>query len=304
MRRIPLPRHGVALLRSLTLITLHGVVCAVAAAQCRPPKNSNEAKLLAFYGMPIVFSADPTSVAAPTSAPTLRLSMEGAYVPSPPASIQRADNCYTGHVENTSLAKFFGRPRLSVTFANGLGAEVSYLPPVKIADAKPDLFSAAAWLTRSVTGDIHMTGRVNMTRGSVHGPITCPKSGLQQTDAQAPCYGTNESDDEFRPDMYGGELIASFVPSSTTARFGVQAGVGVNLLRPRFAVDFSDLLGGRDRTRIEVNLTRVTGLLGATMRLTQRCQVATQGYTSFGDGATVRAYLGCALLSRHDHDRR
>lgn len=275
----------------------HVAAPRVATAQCRPPKNSNEAKLLAFYGMPIVLSADPTSV---TSNGALHLSMEGAYVPNAPASIQRTENCYTGHVEHTSLAKFFGRPRLALTFANGLGAEVSYLPPVKIADAKPDLFSAAAWLTRPLTSVVQMTARLHMTRGNVHGAITCPKDGLQQSDPATPCYGTDPSDDEFRPDMYGGELVASMTPSSS--RFTAQAGLGMNFLRPRFAVDFSDLLGGRDRTRIEVNLTRMTGLLGAAWRVTNRCQVATQGYASFGDGATVRAYLGCDLLSRHSRD--
>jgi hypothetical protein len=249
--------------------------------------------------MPIVLSADPTSV---TSTGTLHLSMEGAYVPNAPASIQRTENCYTGHVENTSLAKFFGRPRLALTFANGFGAEVSYLPPVKIADATPNLFGAAAWLTRPLMDAVQMTARLHVTRGTVHGPITCPESGLEQSDPAAPCYGTDPSDDEFRPDMYGGELVASMTPSNS--RFTAQAGLGVNLLRPRFTVDFTDLLGGRDRTRIEVNLTRMTGLLGATWRFTNRCQAATQGYASFGDGATVRAYLGCDLLSRRGPDRR
>ena len=75
-----------------------------ALAQCRPPRNSNEARLLAFYSVPIVFSADAASLALPPGA--LRLSAEGAFVPTPSATLQHTDYCYTGRAENTSLTRF------------------------------------------------------------------------------------------------------------------------------------------------------------------------------------------------------
>jgi hypothetical protein len=96
--------------------------------------------------------------------------------------------------------------------------------------------------------------------------------------------------------MYGAELLAAIAPWGQTARVHLHAGLGVNFLQPRFQVDFLDLLGGHDRTKIAVNLTRMTGVAGATLRVSNRCQLATQGFASFSDGATIRGLVGCALL--------
>ena len=74
------------------------------AAECRVPKNSNEAKLLAFYSAPISFS--------PASAPehgepwTVRLGAEGGPIPDPDSAIQRSGACFTKKSESTGLAPF------------------------------------------------------------------------------------------------------------------------------------------------------------------------------------------------------
>ncbi len=280
------------ILRAVLLGALTCLGASQAFSQCRPPRGSNEARLLAFYSVPLVFSADPASLSLQPGA--VRLSGEAAYVPRASAALQHTDYCYTGKAENTGLTSFFGRPRLAVGLPGGFGLEVSYVPPITVADATPDLGSAAFWFTRSVSSALQLTARVHGTVGTVKGPITCPRSALQQTDPATPCYGTSPSTDEFQPDMAGAELIASTNPA-TSARFRFSAGVGVDQLYPRFKVGFTDLLGGTDHTRIAVNLTRITALAGATVLLSHRCDASAQAFTSFSDATTLRATIGCLL---------
>jgi hypothetical protein len=281
---------------SIIVVMVYGALASFTAstawAQCRPPHNSNEAKLLAFYSVPIVFSADPASLSLPSGA--IRLSVEGALVPAASAELQQTDYCYTGRAENTSLTRFFGRPRLAIGLPGGFGAEVSYLPSITVASATPNLGSGAIWLTRAVSSGMLLTGRLHGTVGTVKGPITCPENALQQDDSEAPCYGTAPSTDQFSPNMAGAELIASTNPASGQ-RLRFSAGIGANRLYPRFKVGFSDLSGGTDHTRIAVDLTRITGLAGATYILPHGCDVSAQAFNSFTDATTVRATLGCLL---------
>jgi hypothetical protein len=274
------------------MLGMLGITAQSATAQCLPPRDSHEAKLLAFYSVPIVFSADIPALSLPAG--SVRIAAEGAFVPTASSSLQQTDYCYTGRAENTSLTSFFGRPRVAVGLPDGFGFEVSYLPPITVQSATPNLASAAIWLTRPVSSKFLLTARLHGTTGLVKGPITCPKSALQQQDSEAPCYGTSESKDEFRPDMAGLELIASSNPA-TAGRVRFSAGLGVNQLYPRFKVGFSDLLGGTDHTRIEVNLTRITALAGATVSLSKRCDASAQVFSSPADATTVRATLGCLL---------
>jgi hypothetical protein len=264
-----------------------------ALGQCRPPHDSHEARLLAFYSVPIVFSTDPGTIGLPAGA--IRLSGEGVYVPTPSAELQQTSDCYAGKPDHTNLTPFFGRLRLAIGLPHGFGAEVSYLPPITFADATPNLGWAALWFSHAVSENVDVTVRANMTTGVVHGPITCPQNALQQQDPTAPCYGTAVSRDAFRPDMFGGEFLASMSPGGRTSRLKLSAGVGANALRPRFQVDFTNLGGATDRTAILVNLSRVTGFAAATLRVSSRCDVSTQGFASFGDVATIRGIVGCAL---------
>lgn len=280
-------RHLPAAAAVLVAATL---VPAGLAAQCRPPSGSHEARLLAFYSVPIAFAPDVAAVSGPAG--SVRLALEGALVPTASASLQHTEFCYTGRAEHTGLTPLFGRPRLSAVLPGGVGVEVSYLPPVTVASATPDLASAAAWITRPAAAGILLTVRAHATRGTVRGPITCPAPALQQGDPSAPCYGTRPSSDTFRPDMFGADIVA-------TRRVGVRArlgaGLGLVALRPRFRVGFADLLGGTDRTSIAVNLRRATAMLSASLAVTPRCDVAGQAYAFVGDAVTARVFAGCRI---------
>jgi len=267
--------------------------CAVAqsafAAECRVPKNSNEAKLLAFYSAPISFS--PASAPEHAEPWTIRLGAEGGLIPDPDTAIQRSGACFTKKSENTGLSPVFGRPRLTLTLPAGFAIEASYLPPIKIHDAEPNLGSAAiSWSRRlrmaSTGNSTAIMFRVHGTAGHVRGPITCPERALQLTDVTRPCFGTKPSLDTFKPTMAGIEGILS--TAAWSGRLAFYAGGGENFLRPRFQVGFTDGMGNVDSTLIVVDLNRITMFGGVTMEVTNALDLSVQAYDVRQDGITFR----------------
>src|SRR6059058_3229604 len=117
-----------------------------ARGQCKVSSESNEGKLLAFYTAPIVFSmAGAPEVLPPAS---LRIGLEGEYIPKPDPAIEQTGACFTQKSEHTSLSPVFGRPRITVGGPFGFAFEAAYLPPVTIANATPNLFSFAVSQSR------------------------------------------------------------------------------------------------------------------------------------------------------------
>lgn len=259
------------------------------AAECRVPRNSNEARLLAFYSAPISFS--------PASAPehalpwTLRIGAEGGPIPDPDSAIQTSGACFTKKSENTGLSPYFGRPRLTLTLPGGFAVEASYLPPVKIHDAEPNLGSAAlSWVKRlrmaSTGNSTDIMLRIHGTTGQVKGAITCPSKALQMTNVTRPCFGTRPSLDTFKPTMAGIEAILS--TAAWDGRLAFYAGGGRSFLRPRFRVGFTDGLGSVDTTLISVNLNRVTMFGGVTAEVSSAFDLSAQAYGVREDGVTFR----------------
>src|SRR4051812_3728854 len=206
-----------------------------ASAQCRVDKSSNEGKLLAFYTAPIVFSmATAPEEMKPAS---IRIGAEGEYIPKPNKAIEQTGVCFTQKSEHTSLSPVFGRPRITVGGPFGFALEAAYLPPVTIAHATPNLFSFAISHSHRFSFGPAATGttlalRLHGTFGNVKGPITCARSSLQQSDPNAPCYGTSPSKDTFHPDMYGGEAAVGFAPGN--GRLSFYGGAGANRIDPHF----------------------------------------------------------------------
>ena len=225
-----------------------------AGAQCRVSANSNEGRLLVFYTAPIVFSmATSPEVMRPAG---IRVGGDGEYVPKPNPAIERTGACFTQKSEQTSISPVFGRPRITIGGPFGLALEASYLPPVTIARATPNLFSFGVSAARQLSGagpvmtPMTLMIRLHGTLGSVKGPITCPRSSLQQISPSSPCYGTNPSKDTFHPDMFGGEIAVGLAPGSRGVSF--YAGAGVNRIDPHFQVGFTDANGNVDTTRVEL----------------------------------------------------
>src|SRR6476469_106859 len=116
-------------------------VAGTAEAQCKVPSSSNEGKLLAFYSVPLVFSA--ATAPETLGAGAVRIGFEGELIPEPNPEIEKTGKCFLQKSEHTSLSRFFGRPRITIGLPGSFAIEASYLPPVKIADAKPNLGSVA-----------------------------------------------------------------------------------------------------------------------------------------------------------------
>ena len=267
-----------------------GVAFPAAQAQCRPGSNSNEAKLLAFYSAPISFSA----LDAPKRSPAWHLELQAEVSPVPTAdpAIEHASECFTASAQQHSrLTRVFARPRVILTLPLGLALEASYIPPIQVGDAHPNLGSAAISETAPLSGfgpfgSSALMLRAHGTIGHVRGPITCAESSLQQTDPEAGCFGDRPSNDTFKPNMYGLEGV--YGVTSRGGRFDFFAGTGVTWLRPRFEVGFTNLDGFVDNTQIEVNLQRWSVLGGATLHLPAFFAITTEVYSVPKDVTTWR----------------
>jgi hypothetical protein len=274
----------------VVIVACAGVAIPAARAQCRPGANSNEAKLLAFYSVPITFSA----LDAPSreSAWHVELQAEVSPVPTADPSIEHASECFAASAKQHSrLTSVFARPRVLLTLPLGLAIEASYIPPIQVGDAKPNLGSAAL----SETVPLHGFGpfgssalmvRADGTLGHVRGPITCAKTSLQQSEPDSACFGSKPSNDTFSPNMFGVEGV--YGVKSRGGRFEFFAGTGMTWLRPRFEVGFTNLDGVTDNTRVEVNLERWSVLGGATLHLPASFALTTEVYSVPKDVTTWR----------------
>src|SRR5256714_2084044 len=280
--------------RGLLLLAVSTLADGSASAQCRVASSSNEGKLLAFYTAPIVFSmATAPEVLPPAS---IRVGGEGEYIPKPDPAIERTGACFTQKSEHTSLSPVFGRPRITVGGPFGFALEAAYLPPVTIARATPNLFSFAISHSHHfdfgpATSGTTLSLRFHGTFGNVKGPITCPRSSLQQSDPAAPCYGTSPSKDTFHPDMLGGEAAVGFAPGS--GGFSWYAGAGANRIDPHFQVGFTDANGNVDQTQVELRepLWRPAGFGGLTAGVRGIFDVGGQIYSVPSD-ATLFCLMG------------
>lgn len=267
---------------------------ATSNAQCRPPANSNEARLLAFYEAPIVFSM--SSAPEKLSAGAVRFGAELIPVPSPDPALQHPNYCYANTTNNTRLAPVFGRPRLTVGLPAGLAAEVSYLPNVTVSAAQASLVSVALTRVEHVPfsgGRLSLAVRIDGTAGQVRGAMTCPQRSLQTSDENTPCYGTQPSRDTYSPNSLG--LEAALAMRIAGDRLAFYAGGGARSLRPHFRAGFTDALANVDHTTVDVDLVRGTAFTGVTAHVRDRVSLSTQLYVVPADVTTLRLAAQYAL---------
>lgn len=279
----------------LMLCLLVGIT-ARAEAQCRPPGNTHEARLLAFYEAPLVFSFAGAPTRVGTGAVTL--GAEAGNVPSPNAEIQRPEYCYQPHSEHTTLAPAFGRPRLTIGLPAGFALEASYLPPVPVGGATPNMASVAVSRPLSLTlgmREVTLALRAHATVGQVRGAITCPASALQTASATAPCYGAQPSRDTFYPSMVGAE--GALATQSPGGRVSLFAGGGISWLRPRFRVGFTDARGNVDATEVAADLRRGSAFGGVTVRAADRLDISAEAYSVPQDVTTLRVAFAYRVRS-------
>lgn len=276
---------------ALALVFAVAAAPSLSAQQCPVSASSNEGKLLAFYTAPIAFA--PLAAPAEIPAGSIRIGGELTYVPSADSMLRESQgNCGFSKSENTNLSHVFPRPRVLVGLGGGLALEVSYLPPITVASATPNLGSAALSWTREVGSSWLLMLRAHGTAGTVSGSITCPASAFQTTSDTLPCFNngsTKPSDDAFHPLMYGGEGAVGWGNSDGTLRGYV--GGGITGLQPSLRVNFTTTRGGQttvDSTNVKTTTSRGVVFAGATARVIDRLWLSAQLYSVPADLTTVR----------------
>ena len=274
---------------TLAIAAAIGVVPSASHAQgCLNLRESSpEAKLLAFYAAPLTFSTATQPVQLRPW--QWQVALEVTPMPSADAA-RRTTQCYSSAKgESTNLASIFPRPRVSLGLPYNLVAELSYLPPLRVKDATANLAGLSlAWVQRAFVfagASVIMQARAHTVLGYVEGPITCNLDALQ-ADPLKPCYGRNESNDRFTPNVSGVEVVGAFDVSD----YAMFAGVGVNSVDPTLQVDFTDRNGFRDRNQVTLKgaLNRMAFMAGGTWRVAPHIDLTGQIYAQAEDVSLVR----------------
>jgi hypothetical protein len=263
------------------------LLAAPLAAQgdCHPGVNSREADLFAHFSVPLAYS--------PGQAPwiyrpgSFQVGVEGTYLPDASDRIATPTTCRPGAgPENVNLLFGFPRPRLAYALADGVLIEASWVPPVRLGDVKPNLFSFA--LSRTVplgsAGGTFM-GRVHGTVGHLNAPITCPESAVKDP-TNTNCFGGTASDDRYSPNIFGVELGLGW--SMSAGRVRPYLGGGYNILHPRFQVNFRDASDVLDDRKVEVNLSRFVVFGGLTVVPAPGLGLSAEAYSAPSDLVTAR----------------
>jgi hypothetical protein len=265
---------------------------AAAQDDCFPAKSSNEARMMARFDVPLAFGP----VAAPARRPgVIAVGLELTYVPNVDPALAIPRECRPSKLrpENTDLIPVLPRPRIALGLPGGFGIEASWIPPVRIAEARAHLASVAVSRVTPINrGAALISLRAHATVGVINGPITCNDEALE--DAASDCYQGTRSDDEFHPNVYGIEAAIGWRLGASLSPY---MGAGYNRLTPRFRVNFTDQFGQTDRRRVSVDLDRGVLFAGATWRATPAFALSGEVYSAPSDAVTARL-AGRVLLGR------
>jgi hypothetical protein len=258
-------------------------------ADCFPAKDSHEAQVFGIYSVPMAFA--PAGAPVPLEAWHVRAGVETSYLPNIDDSTATPTTCRPGKgPENVNFGALLPRPRVSLGLPGGFALEASYIPPVRVKGAKPSILGVALRKTFAL-GGMTVGIRGHATVGVIHAPIVCDDNALN--DPLSECFNGTKSNDEFHPNIFGGD--ASLGWSLGGGRFQPYLGAGFNLLHPRFRVNFTNQFGQVDRRRVEVDLQRAVLFAGASWFPSPRFAISGQIYSAPTDAVTGRVGLSIGL---------
>ena len=258
-----------------------------AQGDCFPPEDSNEAQAFAILAVPFAFS--PANAPAAMSPWSARFSLEVSTVPNIDDETATPTVCRPGKgPENTDFASVLPRPRVHVGLPAALVIEASWVPPIEVNGATPNLLGFALGRSfRLGARGMALGVRLHATAGHIRAPITCDEEALQ--DPVSECFNGTLSDDKYRPNAFGVEASVGWAMGE--GRIQPYVGGGLNLLRPRFRVNFTNQFGQVDNRRVEVDLQRVVVFAGATWFPVPRFGVSGQIYAAPSDAVIGRLAL-------------
>jgi hypothetical protein len=256
---------------------------AVAQGDCFPSDDSNEAQVFAIFGVPLAFGPAEAPAARRPWSPSF--AVETSYIPNIDDETATPTICRPGKgPENTDFATFLPRPRVSMGLPAGLIVEASWVPPISVNEARPNLLGFSLGKTFALGSAMRLGLRVHATTGKIEAPITCDEEALE--DPVSECFQGTESEDEYKPNALGADITGGW--SLQGGKFQPFVGAGVNLLRPRFQVHFVNALGELDNRKVEVDLERLALFAGATWFPSARLGVTGQIYSAPADAVTGR----------------
>jgi hypothetical protein len=278
-------------LAAICALLLSRLTIAAAQVDCFPADDSNEAQLFAAFSVPLAFSL----IEAPdeVEAGVVRVGVEGTYLPNIDEEIRTPTICRPGKgPENTDLLPAFPRPRLRVALPAGFSAEASWVPPIRLSGVKAHLVGLSLQRAMPIGhSGTRLTLRLHGTFGVIRAPITCNDEALE--DQSSECFQGTRSDDAYHPNIVGAEAALGW--SLGGGRVRPFVGGGLNLLYPRFRVNFTNRFDQLDDSRVEVDLTRGAIFGGATWVATPSVDVSGEIYASPGDAVTGRVMVSYGL---------
>lgn len=265
---------------------------AQSSADCFPAKNSNEARTMAIFGVPLAFSG----ARAPAIDPPGRfyVGLEASSVPNVDRETATPTFCRPDKgPENTDLLFAMPRPRASVTFGAGFVLEASWTPPIRFAEVEANLVGVALSRVTALNDKGAVVSlRAHGSFGTIKAPVTCNDAALQDT--TSPCYQGTRSDDSFKPNVVGLELAVGWALGRAIRPY---LGAGYSHLAPRFQVNFTDQFGDTDQRKVEVNLNRGALFAGFSWSATTAVELSGELYAIPTDAITGRL-IGRIRLGR------
>jgi hypothetical protein len=261
---------------------------SAAQGDCFPGPESNEAKTMATFAVPLAFSRG----SAPDLFPGFKAGLELASLPRVSDATSTPTICRPGKgPEHTNLLFGLPRPRFGMPLPFGLTLQASWVPPIRVNGVKANLFGFSLEKAFGRYDGLVASVRAHATFGSVRAPITCDDRALE--DAASECLGGTRSDDRLSPNIMGLDFAVG--GSLADGRLRPYGGAGYNRLQPRFQVNFTNQFGELDDRRVEVNLNRMVVFGGATWALTERLGVTGELYAAPADAVTARVILRTAV---------
>jgi hypothetical protein len=272
----------------LLALVLGWPTLGAAQGDCFPGPESNEAKTLAIFAVPLAFGRG----SAPELFSGFRAGIEVASLPKVDEATATPTICEPGKgPENTDLLFALPRPRIGMPLPFGLALQVSWVPPVRVHGVKANLFGIAVEKAFGRLDGLVAAIRAHATFGSVRAPITCDDDALE--DPTSECFGGSRSDDRLRPNIMGVDLAVGGPLAG--GRLRPYGGVGYNRLRPRFQVNFTNQFGELDNRRVEVDLDRLVMFGGVTWQAAERLGITGELYAAPTDAVTARVIVRTAV---------